>query len=129
MMRLLNVWMEGEIAGQLSQDQHGELGFAYSEQWLAREDAPALSVSLPKRAEPFSRRECRPFFGGLLPEEGQRDAAAQALGVSRGNDFALLDRLGGDVAGALQLLPPDETPAENQPFPMPALLRACPETC
>ena len=122
MMRLLNVWMDGTIAGQLSQDQHGELGFAYSEQWLAREDAPALSVSLPKRAEPFSRRECRPFFGGLLPEEGQRDAAAQALGVSRGNDFALLDRLGGDVAGALQLLPPGETPANNQPFPTPAPL-------
>lgn len=111
MMRTLNIWWDGQIVGQLTQNQHGELGFAYAPDWLVREDALALSASLPKRADPFSRRECRPFFGGLLPEEGQRDAAAQALGVSRANDFALLDRLGGDVAGALQLLPPGVEPA------------------
>ena len=110
MMRTLDIWWEGRIVGQLTQSQHGELGFAYASVWLDDEIAPGLSASLPKRAEPFTRRECRPFFSGLLPEENQRDAAAQALGVSRGNDFALLDRLGGDVAGALQLLPPGEGP-------------------
>ncbi|MCA3653712.1 MAG: type II toxin-antitoxin system HipA family toxin [Methylobacterium sp.] len=110
MMRTLDIWWEGRIVGQLTQSQHGELGFAYASAWLYDEIAPGLSASLPKRAEPFTRRECRPFFSGLLPEESQRDAAAQALGVSRGNDFALLDRLGGDVAGALQLLPPGEGP-------------------
>jgi serine/threonine-protein kinase HipA len=112
MMRTLDIWWEGRIAGQLTQNQHGELGFAYSPEWLEDAEALPLSASLPKRVEPFSRRECRPFFGGLLPEEGQRDAAAQALGVSRANDFALLDRLGGDVAGALQLLPPGDAPTK-----------------
>jgi len=120
--RALEVWWDGRVVGQLTQNQHGELGFAYSPGWLQNDDAPPLSASLPKRVEPFSRRECRPFFGGLLPEESQRDAAAQALGVSRGNDFALLDRLGGDVAGALQLLPPGETPAapdlDQRPIPL-----------
>ena len=115
MIRALDVWWDGRIAGQLTQDAHGELGFAYCPDWLRREDAPALSISLPKRDEPFSRRECRPFFGGLLPEEGQRDAVAQVLGVSRANEFALLDRLGGDIAGALQLLPPGEQPAAPAP--------------
>ncbi len=112
MKRTLDIWWDGGLVGQLTQDEHGELGFAYSNEWLARGAAPALSASLPKRVEPFSRRECRPFFGGLLPEESQRDAAASALGVSRGNEFALLDRLGGDVAGAIQLLPHGETPVE-----------------
>ena len=106
----LDVWWDRRLVGQLTQDRHGELGFVYSPDWLQREDAPPLSASLPKRTEPYTRRQCRPFFGGLLPEEGQRKAAAQALGVSSGNDFALLDRLGGDVAGALQLLPPGEPP-------------------
>ena len=110
MTRALDIWWDGRLVGQLTQDRHGELGFTYSPGWVEDAGSPPLSASLPKRAEPFSRRECRPFFAGLLPEEGQRDAAAQALGVSRGNDFALLDRLGGDVAGALQLLPPGETP-------------------
>jgi serine/threonine-protein kinase HipA len=117
--RLLDVWWDGRLVGQLTQNQHGELGFAYSPDWLGDDDAPALSVSLPKRPEPFSRRECRPFFGGLLPEESQRDAAAQALGVSAGNDWALLDRLGGDVAGALQFLPPGEQAAAPNPVQHP----------
>jgi serine/threonine-protein kinase HipA len=119
--RVLNVWWGGQIVGQLTQNRHGELGFLYGADWLADDHAPALSASLPKRVGAFSRRECRPFFGGLLPEEGQREAAAHALGVSERNDFALLDRLGGDVAGALQLLPPGETPppaSHHQPSPL-----------
>ena len=120
-MRELDVWWDGRVAGRLTQDRSGDLGFSYSAEWLAG-NGLALSVSLPKRAEPFSRRECRPFFGGLLPDEGQRDAAAQALGVSPANDFALLDRLGGDVAGALQLLPPGALPQNEavgaQPKPL-----------
>ena len=122
MTRALDIWRDTKLVGQLTQDQHGELGFAYADEWLERESAPALSVSLPKRAEPYSRRECRPFFGGLLPEEGQRDAAARALGVSPQNDFALLEHLGGEVAGALQLLPPGKTPAapisDQRPEPL-----------
>ncbi len=109
MTRSLDIWWNGRVVGQLTQNQYGELGFAYGSQWLSDDQTQPLSASLPKREEPFSRRECRPFFSGLLPEDRQRDAAAQALGVSRANDFALLDRLGGDVAGALQLLPPGET--------------------
>ncbi|QQR69864.1 MAG: type II toxin-antitoxin system HipA family toxin [Alphaproteobacteria bacterium] len=110
MTRQLVVWWNGRMVGQLTQDRHGELGFVYDPDWIADGASLPLSASLPKRAEPYARRECRPFFGGLLPEESQRDAAAQALGVSKANDFALLDRLGGDVAGALQLLPVGQEP-------------------
>ncbi len=109
-MRRLVAWWEDRPVGELTQDDGGDLGFVYGPEWLADERTPAVSASLPKRPEPFSRRECRPFFGGLLPEEMQRRAAAQALGISEANDFAMLDRLGGEVAGALQLLHPGEQP-------------------
>jgi serine/threonine-protein kinase HipA len=112
-IRTLNVWWNMRLVGQLTQDRYGDLGFTYSPEWLADGSTQALSASLPKRPEHFSRRECRPFFGGLLPEERQREAAAQALGVSPANDFALLDRLGGDVAGALQLLPIGDRPVHE----------------
>lgn len=115
-VRVLNVWWDGRIVGQFTQDRHGDIGFAYTVAWLDDEKTLPLSASLPKRPERFSRRECRPFFGGLLPEESQRLIAAQALGVSPANDFALLDRLGGDVAGALQLLPEDQEPIEAGPI-------------
>ena len=110
MKRVLDVWWDKRIVGQLTENQHGELGFVYDPVWLADPDTPPLSTSLPKREKIFTKRECRPFFSGLLPEEGQREAVAQSLGVSVANDFSLLDRLGGEVAGAVELLPP-KTPS------------------
>ncbi len=106
MTRTLDVWWDRRLFGPLTQTEPGELGFADALEWVSDDKAQPLSASIPKRAEQFTRRECRPFLGGLLPAEGQRDAAAQALGISRSNDFALLDRLRVDVEGALQLLPP-----------------------
>ncbi|MYE80570.1 MAG: type II toxin-antitoxin system HipA family toxin [Gammaproteobacteria bacterium] len=110
MAGVLQVWWDGELVGRLTQDRGGDLGFAYDADWVRRPEAQALSASLPKREQRYRRRACRPFFAGLLPDEGQREAVARVLGVSPGNDFALLERLGGDVAGALQLLSPEEAP-------------------
>ena len=110
MTRALTVWWEGAVVGSLTADRHGAMRFAYDADWLADPDAPALSVSLPRRPEPFPPWQCRPFFEGLLPEGAQRDAVAAALGVSRANEFRLLERLGGEVAGALALWPASETP-------------------
>jgi serine/threonine-protein kinase HipA len=110
MMRALSVWWDGALVGALRINQHGDLGFAYDGAWLADPVRPAISQSLPKRAQPFDRRETRPFFAGLLPEEAQREAVAQTLGISKANDFRLLEALGGDVAGALTLWPQGETP-------------------
>ncbi|MBI5941777.1 MAG: type II toxin-antitoxin system HipA family toxin [Caulobacterales bacterium] len=110
MTKSLSVWWDGSQVGLLRIDEHGDLAFTYGADWLADPRRPAVSFSLPRRAEPFNRRETRPFFAGLLPEEGQREAAARALGVSKANDFRLLERLGGDVAGALTLWPEGEAP-------------------
>jgi serine/threonine-protein kinase HipA len=106
----LSVWWGGRVTGSLHLDQYGEMEFTYAPEWLADALAPSLSFSLPKRADPFGRRECQPFFGGILPEEGQRNAIARALGVSAENEFRLLEHLGGEVAGALMLLPDGEKP-------------------
>lgn len=108
--RELKIWWNTVLVGALTQTKSGDLRFRYDDRWLAQNDAPPLSWSLPKRAEAFSRAECRPFFGGLLPEAAQREAVAQHHGVSPSNEFALLERLGGDVAGALSLLTPGSLP-------------------
>ncbi len=109
-MRALTVWWEGAVVGSLTVDRRGAMRFAYDGGWVADPSAAPLSVSLPKRLEPFSPRACRPFFEGLLPEGAQRDAVAAVLGVSPANEFEMLDRLGGEVAGALTLWPAGETP-------------------
>ena len=113
MTNVLTVWWDDEIVGSLSVDRHGDTAFAYAEEWLSKPSPRAISVSLPLRREAFSRRESRPFFEGLLPEESQRVAIAGALGLSKENEFRLLEALGGEVAGALSLWPEGDKPPER----------------
>ncbi|MDR3485313.1 MAG: type II toxin-antitoxin system HipA family toxin [Bradyrhizobium sp.] len=114
MIRSLSVWWDRRLVGALCIDQHGDLGFNYDQAWLDETACPPISQSLPKQAEPFNRHATRPFFAGLLPEESQREAVARALGISRANDFRLLEALGGDVAGALTLWPEGEAPPSDR---------------
>lgn len=114
MIKSLSVWWNDTVVGVLRLDEHGDLGFVYAEAWATDPAHSAISHSLPKRLEPFNRRATRPFFAGLLPDEAQREAVARALGISKGNDFRLLEALGGDVAGALTLWPEGETPPEPE---------------
>jgi serine/threonine-protein kinase HipA len=79
--------------------------------------ATALSQSLPLRKEPFWRKECRGFFGGILPEESKREIIAKNLGISAPNDYAMLERIGGECAGAVTFIPEGQTlPARNDTY-------------
>lgn len=109
MARELNVWFFGECVGVLTQDG-GYLSFCYSPEWLESSKAKPLSQSLPLRAEPFGDKIAKPFFAGLLPEGDKRAAVAKILKVSSKNDFALLDGIGGECAGALIFLEPGQIP-------------------
>ena len=81
MTNALTVWWDHAMVGALRINRHGDPSFSYAETWLRRPSARAISVSLPLRAEPFSRRESQPFFEGLLPEESQRIAIAGVLSL------------------------------------------------
>ena len=103
----LGVWLFANRVGTLALVDRG-LNFCYAPDWLSRKDAVALSVSLPLQAEPFDDRKTRPFFAGLLPEGQMRRLIAQQLQVSGQNDFALLDHIGGECAGAVTFLEPGQ---------------------
>jgi serine/threonine-protein kinase HipA len=99
----LAVWLFADQVGTLVLVK-GRLNFLYDPKWLKRPDAVALSCSLPLRAETFDDQATRPFFAGLLPEGGMRRLIARQLQVSWQNDFALLDHIGGECAGAVTFL-------------------------
>ncbi len=99
----LQVWLFEQQVGTLAMVD-GRLSFAYGADWLNKPGAMALSASLPLQAQPFDDRQARPFFAGLLPEGEIRRLIAQHFQVSRQNDFALLDRIGGECAGAVSFL-------------------------
>jgi serine/threonine-protein kinase HipA len=113
MARTLNVYLDRELVGRLIQDDGGQMNFEYDASWLARPEPITLSRSLPLRDEPFTQKECRGFFGGILPEEDNRKVIARILGISDRNDFAMLEKIGGECAGAISFLPEDETFPED----------------
>ena len=108
MARTLNVQYDRELVGQLIQDDGGQMTFKYAASWLGKPEPIALSRSLPLREETFTQKECRGFFGGTLPEEDNRKVIARILGISDKNDFAMLEQIGGECAGAISFLPEDE---------------------
>lgn len=112
MAKTLDVYLHDELVGQFIQDEGGQTVFEYASAWLDRAGATPLSVSLPLRKERFTRNECRGFFAGILPEEGKREIIAHNLGISARNDFAMLERIGGECAGAVTFIP------ARQPLPV-----------
>jgi serine/threonine-protein kinase HipA len=114
MLRTLDVYLHRDLVGHLFQDEHGEISFRYAESWLNHPAAIPLSHSLPLRTEPFTRKECRGFFGGVLPEEGKREIIAKNLGISARNDFAMLEQIGGECAGAVTFIPAGERLPERK---------------
>lgn len=107
MVHELAVWLFSQQVGSLSL-QDGRLRFCYAAQWLSQTNAMPLSASLPLQEAAFDDRAARPFFAGLLPEGQLRRLIARQFQVSGQNDFALLNHLGGECAGAVTFLPPGQ---------------------
>ena len=103
--------MTGELIGHLREDGGGAMAFAYSHSWLGRGDAVPLGSNLPLDEQWHDGEAVTTYFDNLLPEGSVRDFVARALQVSTGNVFALLERFGGDTAGALALLPQGQLPS------------------
>jgi len=108
MARTLDVYLFNDLVGHLIQDDGGQMVFEYTESWLDKPGATPLSQSLPLRRERFKRNECRGFFAGILPEQSQRKIIARNLGISERNDYAMLERIGGECAGAVTFIPAGE---------------------
>ena len=96
MAKTLDVYLHRELVGHLIQNDGGQMVFDYAENWLHLPDATPLSHSLPLRQKRFTRKECRGYFAGVLPEESKREIIARNLGISERNDYAMLERIGGE---------------------------------
>ena len=116
MSTILNVYLKSEKIGRLQLDDSRRFIFTYDKDWLRLETAVPLSISLPLQSEPYQDDRARPFFSNLLPESEFRQIIARKLGLSENNDFALLEAVGGECAGAVSLLPEDTRPTGEQSY-------------
>ena len=110
-MRQLDIFWGRRLVGQYSLLSDETECFSYDSDYLASPDAVPISHSLPLRSDAYGRRQLRPFFAGLLPEESQRERIASYLGLPASDDFSMLEAIGGECAGALTILPHGTTPS------------------
>ena len=102
-----HVWYEARRVGALRADERGRLRFRYDPEWLER--GFPVSITLPLSAG-TAEVDAHPFFEGLLPEGGARRRLVRRHRLEEQDDAGLLFAIGEDCAGALSILPEDETP-------------------
>jgi serine/threonine-protein kinase HipA len=105
MPKKLDVYLHRRLVGKLFLNADGQMAFDYAEDWVTDARAIPLSHSLPLTKKHFNRKECRGYFAGILPDASKREVIARNLGISARNDFAMLERIGGECAGAVTFVP------------------------
>ncbi len=100
--------------GWLERSTSGDYAFTYDADWLGRPHRFALSWSLPLAETRYTGPAVHYFFQNLLPEGQARRAVTQRLGLSEDNDWAMLVAIGGECAGALSILKPEQPPNDPE---------------
>lgn len=107
----LGVGLHGKIIGYLSQTTKGQIAFRFTESYLSMTDRPVLSQAFEddlSRSYHGKNRSLPSFFANLVPEHGAlRNLIEDSLGVSPGDDLALLGAVGRDLPGAVEIVSVD----------------------
>lgn len=102
----LVVMLNRAFAGVITHES-GQPRFAYTGDYADDSTHTPLSLSLPLRSgHLYGQRLTKPWLMGLLPDDARvRERWARQFEVSPDNPSALLEHLGRDCAGAVQIAP------------------------
>jgi serine/threonine-protein kinase HipA len=104
----LNIYMNSKHVGVLKKLSHGGLEFKYSTAWIDSPQPIALSLSLPLQEDPYKGEVVSNYFDNLLPDsESVRKRLAESSNANSKEAFDILQAIGRDCVGALQLVPED----------------------
>jgi serine/threonine-protein kinase HipA len=109
----LSVWANGERVGVWRLPARGSMEFAYDPAWVESAAGRPLSLSLPFTPGNMAHKGPRVlnYFDNLLPDsEAIRKRIAQRYQTDTLDAFDLLQAIGRDCVGAVQLLPEDDAP-------------------
>lgn len=108
MTKELRVLVNDRELGSIFQSTNGKLRFVYDDAWRESIDAYPLSLSMPLGVAEHGHNVITNYLWGLLPDRAATLAAlARAHGVSVRSAFALVGAVGEDLAGAVQIVPPE----------------------
>ena len=111
-MMTLAVWMNGEHVADWTVGRTGKHLLTYTPAWLASPQSRPLSLSLPFTAtRQIEGAVVERYFDNLLPDSDSiRKHISTRFKTKGASAFALLEAIGRDCVGAVQLLPPDHAP-------------------
>jgi serine/threonine-protein kinase HipA len=104
--RIGAVKLDGQLAGTI-EEFDGQTRFTYLPEWLHRQDARPVSLTLPLRAEPYVSKGLHPFFENLLPEGWLLEVSSKTLKISKDDPFAMLLATCADCIGNVEITPLD----------------------
>lgn len=113
MVGTLNVWMNGQFVGEWSTSRNAVPTFKYDPQWTRQPYRRALSLSLPITVGVSEHRgdKVANYFDNLLPDSKEiRSRLSSRFKTKSTEAFDLLQAIGRDCVGAVQLLPVDKQP-------------------
>lgn len=105
----LRLWMNGAYVGQWTKDDV----LTYDEGWMMSKDGIPLSLSLPflPGKASYQGKIVRTYFENLLPDSWEiRQRIASRYQVDPVSAFELLEQIGRDCVGGLQILPDGVAP-------------------
>lgn len=105
--------MNGLFVGRWTLRVNGPTEFEYDDSWVSSPQARPLSLSLqiPLNRQPLKGKEVGFYFDNLLPDsEPIRKRIQNRFHTDSQDAFDLLEAVGRDCVGAIQLLPDGKTP-------------------
>ncbi|HEX3138641.1 MAG TPA: HipA N-terminal domain-containing protein, partial [Rhizobacter sp.] len=112
MAATLAIWMNGQHVGVWEQ-AGGEHRFRYDEAWLQSPAARVLSLSMPFTPgnAPHRGAVVQNYFDNLLPDNDSiRQRLREKFAAASAEAFDLLQAIGRECVGAIQILPPGQAP-------------------
>lgn len=98
------VYCRGSLAGRIERAPDG-YRFVYDAGYLALADAKPVSLTLPRRVEPFLSKVLFPFFYGLLAEGILKETQCRKLKLDENDHFGrLLKTANSDTIGDITVV-------------------------
>jgi len=105
-MRAANVFINGRLAGRLSELSPTEYVFRYDDMYYADASAPAISLTLPKKQQEYRSPYIFAFFANMLSEGHNRTVQTRIHKLDSNDDFGiLLATARTDTPGAITVMP------------------------
>ncbi|MDR3128911.1 MAG: HipA N-terminal domain-containing protein [Tannerellaceae bacterium] len=89
-MRKARVYRNGKPAGVLIEERRDKYVFRYDAGYLADNEAPAVSLTLPKSSRPYESTHLFPFFFNMLSEGANKALQCRHLRIDENDSFGLL---------------------------------------